>query len=139
MPAESNKNIVERLFAALPRLNFDVVDEVISPDIIDHSPVLGQEAFRPEALKQMTEAFMAGFPDMTIRLENVLAEGDMVSCVEVATGTHTGDFMGTPATGRKVESRSAHILRLADGVVIEHWAVRDLSPFADLLPAAPAD
>lgn len=137
MPGQSNKELVARLFAALPALDLAVVDELVSADLVDHSPVLGQQAFRPEALKQMTQAFMAGFPDMTIRLETVVAEDDLVSCVEVASGTHTGNFMGTPATGRKVEARAAHVLRIVDGKVAEHWAVRDMSPFADLLPQPP--
>ena len=137
MSIDSNKEMVARLFSALPKLDFQVVDELVSPDLVDHSPVLGQEAFRPDALKQITQAFMTGFPDMTIRLENVLAEGDMVSCVEVASGTHTGDFMGTPATGKQVESRAAHVLHIVGGRIVEHWAVRDLSAFAGMLPQGP--
>ncbi len=124
MSEAANKRIVERLFAAMSALELDVIDELVSREVVDHAPMSGEPVFVPEALKRMAQQFMAGFPDLQMTLEHVMAEGDKVSCVEYSRGTHTGEFMGMPPTGKAMEYRAAHIVRIANGQIVERWAVR---------------
>ena len=54
-----------------------------------------------------------------------LAEGDKVVLRCIHSGVHTGTFFGVPATGRSFAYKQMHIIRVAEGKGVEHWAVRD--------------
>jgi hypothetical protein len=69
---------------------------------------------------------MAAFPDMTIRVESMIAEGDRVALLCWATGTHRGDFAGIPATRRSVIYQVVVMDRLQDGKIVQHNASPDL-------------
>jgi predicted ester cyclase len=138
-PAE-NKEIVTRSFAAtIPVLRIDVLKNLYAPKVIDHSPLLGQSAYDLDVLQQTAAAFLAGFPDFAIELEHVMADGDKVSYFETVSGTHTGDFLGLAPTGKTMEAHASHIVRIADGRIVEHWAVRDYRGLTEFLPGPPPD
>jgi predicted ester cyclase len=132
----SNGEIAIRLFGALEAVDLDVIDDLIAPEVVDHSPMMGERSFEPDTLKHVAAAFKAGFPDVRLTLEHVLTDGDLVVVVERAQGTHLGEFKGHAPSGEKMEVRAAHVLRIADGRVVEHWAVRDLSGLGSLSAAA---
>ena len=69
--------------------------------------------------------FRNGFPDLAVSDVDLIAEGDKVVMRHVTTGTHQGDFMGIAATGRRISVNEIHIVRLADGKIVEHWGVED--------------
>ena len=73
----------------------------------------------------MMSAMKAAFPDLHASVEDVIAEGDKVALRMVARGTHQGDFMGIPATGKKVSMAEMHILQFAGGKVSAHWGLTD--------------
>jgi steroid delta-isomerase-like uncharacterized protein len=70
-------------------------------------------------LKQFRAAFLAAFPDLNIHVEDVLVDGDKTAVRMRFTGTHSGDGLGVPATGRRVVSSAIVILRWRDGRIIE--------------------
>ena len=72
-------------------------------------------------MKQMMGGFFAAFPNFEYTNEDTIAEGDKV----VTRGTHEGDFMGIPATGRTVEIAVKHIARISAGKMVEHWGLID--------------
>ena len=69
--------------------------------------------------------FMESFPDGQTRTEDLIAEGDKVVERYTFTGTNTGPFMGSPATGKKVQIESMSIYRFANGKIVEHWGEND--------------
>lgn len=68
----------------------------------------------------------AAFPDMLMDVQDVIASGDKVVVRARFTGTHEGEFLGMPATGKSVDVQLIDIFRLGgDGLVLEHWGVYD--------------
>src|SRR5215208_2578803 len=82
--------------------NVEVADEIIHPNFQVHGA--GGQVIVPgiEGLKQLIRQWRTGFPDAVQRVEDIYALGDKVTVRLTWEGTHLGEFMGTPATGRKV-------------------------------------
>jgi predicted ester cyclase len=104
----------------------EVVDEVFTEDFIDHGPmgdVHGREAF-----KEVVAAWRAAVPDVHCEIDHVIQEGDIAAWLVHTTGTHTGDGLGFPATGKRFETVSANMGRLIDGRAVEHWSEQGMLP-----------
>ena len=65
------------------------------------------------------------FADLSYEVCDAFGDGDRVAVRLITRGTHTGEFLGTPPTGKAFEIEAIHIFRIADGKVAEHWAKRD--------------
>lgn len=125
MSAE-NKARVRRSFEEVwNKRNPAAVDELVSPDYVDHSlpPELPPNR---EGLKQLFTMYQAAFPDTVMTIEDQVAEGDKVVTRWTARGTHKGDLMGIPPTGKEVTVTGIDISRFADGKEVEHWGQFDL-------------
>ncbi len=81
------------------------IDEVFEPDVLIRTP-LPVQATGAQALKQVWAILLRAFPDVHITVEDVIAEGDKVVARDTVTGTHQGEYMGVPPTGRS--STSSH-------------------------------
>jgi predicted ester cyclase len=101
------------------------IDEVVEPGLVFHAPV-PTGATGPEALKQVWETLVRGFPDIQVAVEDVIAEGDKLVARQAVTGTHLGEFRGLPPTGRPVSYNEIFILRFAAGRIAEIWGVVDV-------------
>jgi steroid delta-isomerase-like uncharacterized protein len=121
MSVEQNKKIAERLPMEINKGNFAVFDEVIDPKGVDHAvpPGLPQTA---AGTKQFFMGFRAAFPDLKYKIEDTIAEGDYVVQRVTGTATMKGDFQGMPASGKSATWSEIHIVRFANGKVMEHWA-----------------
>ena len=104
----------------------DVADELFADDYVDHGP-MGDLAGR-DTFKQLVAQWRDAVPDVHCEVDTVLAEGDLCGWVVRTTGTHTGDGLGFPATGRKFRTVSANIGRFRDGQAVEHWAEQGMFP-----------
>ena len=124
---ESNKAHVRRIYLELfNQGKLEVADQCLAPDAVDHEPTPGFEGLPvPEALKALTQALRAAFPDLRFEINDLIAEGDKVAAYVTMRGTHLGEFMGVPATGKSVEYDIIDIIRLQDGMCTEHWGVDD--------------
>lgn len=105
--------------------NFGLLDELVAPDFVDHSPQPGVPATR-EGLKQTLMGVKTAFPDLRYTIEDAIVCGDQVVHRLSATGTMKGDFMGIPATGKRATWTEIHIGRGVDGRLTEHWGLVDL-------------
>ena len=124
--AARNKAVVRRWIEEFKTGGDESVgDEVRSPHFVNHSAPPGAPA-GPEAGKLYFRALRAAFPDLHVRIEDMLAEGDRVVTRQTFSGTHRGEWLGVPATGRTVSWAVIDIVRLADGRLVDHWAVADL-------------
>jgi steroid delta-isomerase-like uncharacterized protein len=98
----------------------DTIDELLSDESVSHSesgPLRGKREF-----KERTHApFLSAFPDLTMTVEATLAEGDEVAVRWSMTGTHLGDGLGLPATGRAVSFRGVTWIRFSGGKMVEGW------------------
>ena len=125
MSIESNKTAARRIpLEAFNNGNPAVFDEVVAADLVDHSPPPGLPAGR-EGYKMFVGILRSAFPDFTYTLDLEIAEDDKVTHRVTARGTHKGAFAGIPATGKQVVWTETHILRFANGRVVEHWGNAD--------------
>jgi predicted ester cyclase len=129
--------IVQRMFdEIINKGQLDVVDELFAADYLDHGP-MGDIA-GPEEFKAMVTQWRSAVPDVHCEVGNFIVDGDDVAWVVRTTGTHTGDALGFPATGRSFDTVSANIGRLRDGKAVEHWAEQGMFPFLVQIGVIPA-
>jgi steroid delta-isomerase-like uncharacterized protein len=128
MSADSAKAIVRRAVEEIwQRGNLAAADELIAEDFIDHTPLPGQLPGRA-GFKQVVRTIRMAFPDATETIEELVAEGDRVVARVVIDGTHTGPFMGVPATGKRIHVGGVAILRVRGGQIVERWSYSDDVP-----------
>lgn len=126
--SEENKAIVEQIVEELwNQGRIGVIDELYAPDYADRSSGLppGISPDR-EGQKQFAQAFRGAFPDLIGTTEDLIAEGDKVVLRWSAQGTHEGDFMGIPPTGRRISISGTSVYRIAGGKVAEEWTQGDM-------------
>jgi steroid delta-isomerase-like uncharacterized protein len=121
MSTEQNKSIVRRwIEEGWNKHNLSVVDEIYAPNFVQHEPE-PQTVNSSEALKQYVGTYLTAFPDLQLSIEDLIAEGDKVVWRFVSNGTHTGPFMGIPATGKKGVITGIVIFRLENSRIAEAW------------------
>ncbi len=138
---EENKETVRRIPEEITTLGkLELIDELFAPDFVDHSfsPALGLAAGR-EGIRQYINMVRTGFPDVDLKVQQIVAEGEMVAVRSVGRGTHTGEFMGIAPTGNQVTWTETHIVRMVNGRVTEHWADADRLGMMQQLGVIPAD
>jgi steroid delta-isomerase-like uncharacterized protein len=120
---ETNKAIVQRMIdEVMNQQNLAVIDELFASDYLMHDPAWPMEVKGPEGFKQWAGAmFEPYFSDSHIAAEDIFAEGDKVVVRWTWSGTHTGEFMGIPPTGRPIAITGTSIHRFADGKFVESW------------------
>jgi steroid delta-isomerase-like uncharacterized protein len=117
--------------------NLDVLDEICSPDFIAHNPAIPGSPFDFESYKQVCLAYITAFPDLQAVHDETIAEGDRVAIRWTATGTHLGELMGIPPTGKKVKFTGIAINRFANGKMVEQWWSWDAISLMQQLGAIP--
>jgi steroid delta-isomerase-like uncharacterized protein len=121
MTSEKNKSIVRRAIEEPFKGNLDVIDELAARDYIGHDPASPEPLRGPEGIKQFISTYREAFPDARIVVEEQLAEGDLVATRWTGRGTHEGDLMGVPPTGKRVMVSGLTISRLKDGRIVEEF------------------
>jgi len=91
-----------------------------------------------EGVKVLTGMLRSAFPDFKATIDDILTEGDKVVIRMTWTGTQKGEFMGVPATGKRVSFGVIDIIRIANGKVVEHWGQMDSMSLMQQLGAIPA-
>ena len=125
MSAKENKALVRRFVDEVQSQgNVDAIYEFCSPEFVNHSAPPGLPPDR-EGIKVVTAMFRGAFPDSYFTVEDMIAEGDKVTTRKTFHGTHEGEFMGIPPTGRQVSMGLIDIVRISEGRVVEHWSVGD--------------
>lgn len=121
---EANKATVRRFIDEIfLKGDFGAVDELLTDDFTPHT--WGPTPPGRDGLKEAIQRVSKGISDPSMVIEDVIAEGDRVAVRLTSSATHTGDFMGMPASGERYEIGEIHIFRLRDGRVSEHWHQAD--------------
>ncbi|MBW4581641.1 MAG: ester cyclase [Tildeniella nuda ZEHNDER 1965/U140] len=124
MSQQANIAATQRLGEAVNSGNLDVLHEVFAPNVIDRDPGSDQLP-GPEGFIQFFTGFRAAFPDLSIGVEQMVADDDNIAIAYTITGTHQGDFLGIPATGRPIKARGVQIARFEHGQIVERWGSSD--------------
>jgi steroid delta-isomerase-like uncharacterized protein len=124
--SQENKEIARRVAVeGFSKGNVDVIDELVAEDIVNKDPSLPPD-IPPgrEGVKILSQGYVSAFPDMNFKVEDQIAEGDKVVTVWSASGTHQGELLGIPPTGKQTAVTGITIDRIKGGKVVEtltHW------------------
>jgi steroid delta-isomerase-like uncharacterized protein len=123
---EANKAVYARMVEEVVNQgNFDVVDEIFHPDYVDHAAPPGAPPGL-EGVKAIFSMFRTGFPDVKFTIDQMVGEGNYVATLVHGEGTHTGQFIEFPPSGKHAQWRSVGFFRVEDGKIREHWGIPDL-------------
>jgi steroid delta-isomerase-like uncharacterized protein len=125
MSTEENKAVVRRLLDVWEQGNIDLIDELLAPDYVNHSPATPEQPTGPEGLKGVVSMFRSAIPDLKMVVEDMIAEGDKVVLRYTLEGTHEGELFGIPPTGKQLSVKGIAVERVSDGKIREHWRVTD--------------
>jgi len=117
--------------------DIDGFGELLAEDFVEHEETPGLDPTK-EGVKQFFHMYKAAFPDLRMEAQDVLMSGDKVVARARATGTHQGEFLGMPATGKHVDVQLIDIIRFDDdGLAREHWGLFDALAMLQQLGAIP--
>lgn len=120
MQLEKNKALLRRLYEeGLQQGNLDIIDQLFSPDFIDHSTP--DQPPGPEGVKAYFREIRSGCPDIQVSLDDLIAERDCVVVRTTWRGTHLGAYAEMPPTGRSVSRTLIQIFRIVNNSILEEW------------------
>jgi steroid delta-isomerase-like uncharacterized protein len=119
-----NRAIARRFYDAINAGRLEIIDEVVAEDFVEHEEVPGLAGGR-EGLRQFFGMIRTAFPDFSMTMEDMVAEGDKVFVRATMKGTQKGEFMGIPPSGKQMAVPVADLVRLEGGRVVEHWGITD--------------
>lgn len=120
--AEHNKAVSRRWIEVFNERDDAAEADVRAPDYVAYAPASLEPApLDSEAWTRFLSGFVEGFPDLRLKVEDAVGEGDLVAQRIRFEGTHTGEFQGLPPTQRKVSFSGLELNRFVDGRVAEHW------------------
>jgi steroid delta-isomerase-like uncharacterized protein len=122
--SEQNKAVFQKMMSALNSKDLTTLESVLADDFVDNDAMPGMAADR-EGMINMMHMFLGAFPDLNITVNQWVAEGDLVVGAMTTSGTQTGEFMGMPSSGKKFSMSEMHMVRVANGKIVEHWGVGD--------------
>lgn len=125
MTLEQNKQVIIKFNKEFFESgNTEITKELLSDSFTNHT-ALPNAPKDASAMIRFITGFHKGFSNISVRIDEVLAEADKVSLRKTITATHTGEFMGKTATGKKVEMNVIEIDILKDGKITDHWSRND--------------
>ncbi len=141
-PAE-NKEIVRRYYEeAFNEERMDLLEELIAEDVVNHDPLsdetlTAEEARGFEGFRRHVQVAHEAFPDATVTIDDMIAEGDEVAVRFTFEGTHEGRFGGIEPTGNRVSGSNMAFYRIEDEQIVERWLESDNLALLEQLDAMP--
>ena len=118
--ASENEALIRRVLERIDQRKLDAAFELYAEDYVDRGP--GEMEVRGrDGIRGLWAAFLQAFPDLTSTVDDVVTQGDKLVLRWTIKGTHTGEFLGVPATNRKIILPVIEIFRIADGQLVEAW------------------
>lgn len=123
---EENKAIARRVYEIVSTGNFERAAEIVDQDAPDNELLPDDPPARLiETFKETFAEAREGFPDLSITIEDLMAEGDRVAARITMRGTHRGEFQRIAPTGKRVQVRAIDMFRISNGKIVEHWGHAD--------------
>ncbi len=117
--------------------DIDGFGELLAEEFVEHEETPGLAPTK-EGVIEFFRMYRSAFPDLEMRVEEVLVSGEKTVIRATATGTHEGDLMGMPATGRSIEVKLIDIMAFNQaGMIREHWGLVDTLAMMQQLGAIP--
>jgi len=127
----------QRAYDLINAGDIDGFGQLLADDFVEHEETPGLAPTKDGVL-EFFRMYRAAFPDLEMRVEETLVSGDRTVIRLKATGTHQGEFMGMPATGKSIEVKLIDIMRFNDaGAICEHWGLVDMLSMMGQLGAIP--
>jgi len=124
MSKEQNAAALTKFAEAVNTANYELFDEVVAPDSVDHDPAPGQVA-GPKGYRALFTEMRRAFPDMQVDVAELVADEEAIGFAYTFAGTQNGPLMGIPATGKKVKIRGLQISKFRNGMMVERWGSSD--------------
>jgi len=139
MSTEENKACSRRVFEEVwNQRKFDVIDEIFATDYVGHFFVGSPDIHGYEDYKQFVTMNLNALPDHQFTIEDQIAEGDKVVTQWTGSGTHKGEYMGIPPTGRQYTTvKGITVNRISGGKIVEEWSSWDILDMMQQLGAVP--
>lgn len=131
---EENKAAVRACFENASQGNFDALDAILTGDYILHP----EEVSGAEGLKEMVQRYRDALGGLRVTIDQQFTDGDYVATRYTITGTHEGDLMGTPPSGKDVAFTGITISRCENGRIAEEWELTDVAGLLGQIGALPA-
>lgn len=133
-----NADLIDRFYnEVLGGGDLDLFEELAADDLVDHEQGIPGQPPGKDGVRFFINAMRAAFPDIKGEVGPTLEQGDLAAARVVITATHSGEFMGVPASGKSIEIDSIDIIRVADGKVAEHWGATDTTTLMQQIGAMP--
>lgn len=128
---------LRRFYDLISAGDVDGFGALLTDDFVEHEETPGLAPTK-EGVLEFFRMYTAAFPDLRFDAQDVLTSGDKVVARVRITGTHRGEFMGMPATGKSIDVQAIDIVRFGDdGLAREHWGVFDAMTMMQQLGAIP--
>ena len=134
--SEQNKAVFEKFMSALNAKDMASMESLLADDFMDNDAMPGMAPGK-EGMIDMIGMYVNAFPNLNIVVDHWVAEGDLVAGVMTTEGTQTGEFMGMPASGKAFSVREMHMVRVANGKMVEHWGLANELSMMQQLGAMP--
>ena len=122
--SQANEETMHRLVEeVINNKSLTVIDEIIHPDYVYRTP--GQELHGRQALRELFTVYHAAFPDLHVKIDDLVCADNKAAFSFTLTGTHENDFMGITATGKQVNINGMICSRIENGQIIEEWELLD--------------
>jgi predicted ester cyclase len=131
---ESNKAAVRACFENASRGNFDALDEILTGDYVLHPA----EVHGAAGLKEMVQGYRDALSGLEVAINQQFTDGDYVATRYTITGSHDGELMGAPPTGKRVSFTGITISRCVGGRIAEEWELTDSAGLLAQIGALPA-
>jgi len=127
MTLEENKKLVLDHYEALYRQDAEAVGKQLSADFVDHEAPYGSMPPGPDAVLRAFESVLRAVPDLRVKVEDIVAEGNLVAVRGTWTGTHKGPLppLNLPPTNRATSITGMVFWRIRDGQIVERWGNLD--------------
>lgn len=132
--SEANKAAVRACFESASQGNFDALDGIVTPDYALHP----DDVRGADGLKERVQIFREALSGLKVTVDQQFADGDHVTTRYTITGTHDGDLMGTPPSGKHVAFTGITISRCEGGRIAEEWELVDTLALLGQIGALPA-
>jgi steroid delta-isomerase-like uncharacterized protein len=136
--SRANIELMRNAFAAMNRKDLDACVALLTPDFSINLAGAPYAMSGPRAWRRNAEILFSAFPDIQLHVEDMFAADDKVAVRVRLKGTHTGEFLGNPPTGNKIEYESNELYRIADGKFTEEWICSDMLTLMSQIGAIPA-
>ena len=131
---EENKALVRRVYDLFDRRKIEATYELYAPQCVFH---MSHGDMSVNECREFDSMLLSAFPDLSLTIEDMIAEGDIVAYRVTLRGTHQGKFMGIASTGNKIEITFADFVKIKAGKLVQFWNTVDNLSFMQQLGAIP--